>query len=123
MEALRQYLVQKDEHTLHQAYELGRRTIAGGLGSLTWLKSMKMYCAPSSKVQYHTDSVRAAKVAGAFLTESLSPFEMTHRGFRDANQALSQLNETLEDRNRELAAANHKFKNTRSPNGNARKRN
>ena len=56
------------------------------------------------------ESVRVAKVAGAFLTESLSPFEMTHRGFRDANHTLRQLNETLEDRNRQLGAANQKLK-------------
>ena len=55
------------------------------------------------------EGLEIARTAGAFLTESLSPFEITHRGFRDANRTLRQLNETLEDRNRQLAGANQRF--------------
>src|SRR4030095_3083650 len=35
--------------------------------------------------------------------EALSAFEVAHRGFRDACERLSRLNETLQDRHRELA--------------------
>jgi len=111
MVALRNYLADRNERALHQAYELGRKTIADGLGVIDMAKiheDVLLSLLPKSNTM--KESVRVAKVAGAFLTESLSPFEMTHRGFRDANQTLSQLNETLEDRNRQLAAANQKLK-------------
>ena len=111
MAALRNYLSDRSERALHQAYELGRKTIADGLGVIDMAKiheDVLLSILPRSNTT--KESVRVAKVAGAFLTESLSPFEMTHRGFRDANQMLRQLNETLEDSNRQLAAANQKLK-------------
>jgi signal transduction histidine kinase len=46
--------------------------------------------------------------AGAsFFAESLSPFEMTHRGFRDSNIALRHLNQTLEQEIKRIAHALH----------------
>jgi two-component system sensor histidine kinase UhpB len=46
--------------------------------------------------------------AGAsFFAESLSPFEMTHRGFRDTNIALRHLNQTLEQEIKRIAHALH----------------
>jgi signal transduction histidine kinase len=47
--------------------------------------------------------------ASAFLRESLSPFEVSNRGFKEASRALRHLNETLEQRNRQLATANQKL--------------
>jgi signal transduction histidine kinase len=111
MAALRNYLADKNERALHQAYELGRRTIADGLGVIDMAKIHEdvllaiLPTAASTK-----ESVRVAKIAGAFLAESLSPFEMTHRGFQSANQNLRELNETLEERNHQLAVANGKLK-------------
>ena len=49
-----------------------------------------------------------AKTSG-FLAESLSPFEMTHRGFREANGELRLLNEKLERHASELAFANEEL--------------
>lgn len=51
-----------------------------------------------------------ARSASAFLAESLSPFEMTHRGFRNANRELRELNEALEEKNHQLATTNNKLK-------------
>jgi signal transduction histidine kinase len=111
MAALRNYLADKNERALHQAYELGRKTIAGGLGVIDMAKIHEdVLLAILPKSSATQESVQVTKVAGAFLTESLSPFEMTHRGFRDANQTLRQLNEILEDRNRQLASTNQKLK-------------
>jgi signal transduction histidine kinase len=111
MVALRNYLADKSEGALHEAYELGRKTIADGLGVIDMAKIHEdVLLAILPKSNTTRESVQVAKVAGAFLTESLSPFEMTHRGFRDANRTLRQLNETLEDRNRQLASANEKLK-------------
>jgi len=45
--------------------------------------------------------------AGAFLAEVLSPYEMTHRGFREAVSALRHLNEILELEVKRIAHALH----------------
>ena len=111
MAALRIYLAEKNERALHQAYELGRKTIADGLGVIDMAKIHEdVLLAILPKSPTTKESIRVAKIAGAFLAESLSPFEMSHRGFRNANQTLRQLNETLEERNHQLAATNHKLK-------------
>src|SRR5579872_620679 len=111
MAALRNYLAEKNERALHQAYELGRKTIADGLGVIDMAKIHEdVLLALLPKSNTTKESVQVARGAGTFLTESLSPFEMTHRGFRDANQTLRQLNETLEERNRQFVSANQKLK-------------
>jgi signal transduction histidine kinase len=45
--------------------------------------------------------------AGEFFAESLSPYEMAHRGFREAVSALRQLNETMEGEIQRIAHAVH----------------
>ncbi|TLY19450.1 MAG: hypothetical protein E6K67_04760 [Nitrospirae bacterium] len=47
------------------------------------------------------------KAAAIFFAESLSPFEMTHRGYREANIALRHLNEMLEEEAKRIAHALH----------------
>jgi signal transduction histidine kinase len=42
-----------------------------------------------------------------FLLESLSPFEMMHRGIRESNILLHRLNETLENEHKRVAQALH----------------
>jgi len=45
--------------------------------------------------------------ATTFLAEMLSPFEMTHRGYRDSLVAWRHINETLEQEIRRIAHALH----------------
>jgi len=45
--------------------------------------------------------------ANTFLAEMLSPFEMTHRGYRDSLVAWRHINETLEQEIRRIAHALH----------------
>ena len=47
---------------------------------------------------------RWLKAAETFFLETLSPFEATHRGFRETNVRLAQLVKTLENRTSDLAA-------------------
>lgn len=47
------------------------------------------------------------RAGGEFLAESLSPYEMAHRGFHDAVRTLRQLNETLEEEIKRIAYAVH----------------
>jgi signal transduction histidine kinase len=111
MAAFRAYLSDKNESALHQAYELGRKTIADGLGVIDMaMIHEEVLHDLLPKTHNIRESVRVSKEAGTFLTESLSPFEITYRGFRDANQGLRRLNGTLEERNRQLATANQKLK-------------
>src|ERR1700739_2677540 len=58
----------------------------------------------AEKTQTREDLLRAG---ADFLTESLSPYEMAHRGFQDAVKALRQLNETLEEEIKRIAYAVH----------------
>jgi signal transduction histidine kinase len=53
------------------------------------------------------DSTQVVKEAKSFFVESLTPFEMTHRGFRDANSALQRLNEKLEEEAKRIAHSLH----------------
>jgi signal transduction histidine kinase len=45
--------------------------------------------------------------ASTFFSESMSPFEMTHRAFAEANAALRHLNEVLEEELKRIAHALH----------------
>jgi signal transduction histidine kinase len=106
---LLEYIAKADEAALTRAYDVGRGILNEGYGVL-------------DQVMLHSDVVRALLVDGAhdelhhtlgraaeFLAESLSPFEMSLRGFQDANARLTALHETLEqkieERTRELVVA------------------
>jgi light-regulated signal transduction histidine kinase (bacteriophytochrome) len=107
--ALETYLEAGDETALSHAYELGRRAMIDGLGVLDMavlhraaVKSLVVPAPPGDRAQ-------VADAAANFFDELLSPFEMSFRGYRSANDELQQLNETLrtqkeavEDINREL---------------------
>src|ERR1700687_4637160 len=97
--ALSNYLAGGGETALQSAYEIGRKALDNQLGIL----EMASFHHQALK-QLVTDWVSAedaAKKAGdveRFFVESLTPFEMTHRGFREANAALRE----SEERYREL---------------------
>ena len=93
--ALASFLELQDEAGLQRAYELGRSALNNGLGVVHLatvhnraLDAMLAHAAPGS-------AGRLSAVANSFLTECLSPFEMTLRGYRDANQRLHAINEEL----------------------------
>ncbi|MBI4609184.1 MAG: PAS domain S-box protein [Candidatus Rokubacteria bacterium] len=95
--ALKEYLAGREEALLQRAYELGRKALAGGLGvveMVTLHREAMVNVSPAALDQV----AEAVSAAGNFLAESLSPFEMTHRGFREANAAL----QVSEARYREL---------------------
>src|SRR5260370_30740014 len=58
----------------------------------------------AKKEKRHGELLRAS---AEFLAESLSPYEMAHRGFQDAVKALRQFNETLEEEIKRIAYAVH----------------
>ena len=97
--ALRSYLAGERETASQDVYELGRKAIAGGSGVLDVL-TIHNEALATVLVDKHTaeEYTRVAKEAEDLLMQSLAPFEMTHRGFQEANESLRYLNETLERR-------------------------
>ncbi len=106
--SLENYLAKHNEEALRAAYELGRSALAEGIGIIeiatshyaTVRKVHRGARTPVSQEQY-------LERAEAFFEECLSPYEMSHRGFRDAISALRQLNETLENEIKRIAHAVH----------------
>jgi signal transduction histidine kinase len=107
-EALLDYSENPREAALGRAYEFGRKTIAEGK-SLMEISSIH-HQALRHMVSEAKNSRPQQKllIAGAdFLAETLSPYEMAHRGFQDAVKALRRLNETLEEEIKRIAHAVH----------------
>ena len=91
---LQEYLADGGEAALQRAYELGRQLLADGMAVLEIAalhhEAMATVVEETLKSE---EASRTIKTAGEFFAESLSPFEMTHRGFREANLALRQSEE------------------------------
>jgi len=108
---LRKFTTHEREADLIQAYALGRKAIAGGYGVLDMARvhqaSLEKLLRPARQP---VDHGKALCTAETFFLDSLSPFEATHRGFRETNQKLQQAVATLERRNQELGIMNRRLK-------------
>lgn len=100
-EALDRFMNGAGEAALSNAYEIGRRALASGLGILD-LVSMHEKAVASLLPRQTPDDM-----AGSFLLESLSPFEISYRSVDEANAALRRLNELLEGEVGRIAHALH----------------
>jgi PAS domain S-box-containing protein len=108
--ALQKYLAQETETNLQQAYELGRTAIAEGLGVLDMARLHQQALIALLVPDLSPDAwARVVKAAETYFMEILSPFEATHRGFRDTCEQLRLVNETLEKRNLELRTSNREL--------------
>ena len=106
--ALRDSIAGMGESSLQQAYELGRRALADGLGVLDMAAMYhKALAAGLPRDSTPEETALMLEAGASFFAESLSPFEMTHRGFRDSNIALRHLNQTLEQEIKRIAHALH----------------
>jgi signal transduction histidine kinase len=108
---LHAYLAREDEEHLQGAYDLGRYALGHGFGLLDMVRLhhetlLQLVAFADTPVT----AVERAVAVETFLLETLSPFEVAHRGFRKAWNRLRQLNETLGRRNQALAAINAKLK-------------
>ena len=88
--ALRDCVSGAGEVALSHAYELGRMAAGTGIGVV-------------ELAEIHDHAMREVlgeqappAAADQFFAEALSPFEMTHRGFREANARLEAANRELE---------------------------
>ncbi|HKC13201.1 MAG TPA: HAMP domain-containing sensor histidine kinase, partial [Vicinamibacteria bacterium] len=97
--ALQSYLEKGGEDALLQAYQVGREALTHDLGVLE-VAALHQEALVSVLLQLlaPTESSRIAKKASEFFAETLASFEMTHRGFQEANAILSDLNDELRRR-------------------------
>ncbi len=106
--ALVGYLHRPDEAGLERAYELGRRSLASGIGVIDMVTLQHQALAGVLDGARSSEECRSRlKAAESFLVEGLAPFEVIHRGFREANTALLRLNETLEEEVKRIAHLLH----------------
>jgi light-regulated signal transduction histidine kinase (bacteriophytochrome) len=98
------YLIQADEEARLHAHELGRKALIGGIGVL-------------DIVTLHHEALASLAEAGSlpleraaeFLAESLTPFEMSLRGYREANDQLSTANANLQQAKAATEAVNREL--------------
>jgi two-component system, NarL family, sensor histidine kinase UhpB len=107
--ALRSYLRRGGEAALLRAYKVGRRGLGEGRGVL---RMLAMHREAMVEVMNGGDRTKFLDPGGferasAFFSESMSPFEMTHLAFAEANAALHQMNEDLENQLKHIAHALH----------------
>jgi signal transduction histidine kinase len=105
---LREYLETAGEEALGRAGELGRQAL-GERASLVELAGVHHEALGELLAEEKDAQRRAAMLrAGAeFFAECVFPYEMAHRGFQDALQALRQVNETQEEEIKRIAYAVH----------------
>ncbi len=106
--ALKGYVAGAGEMALRRAYEIGRLALAEGRGVLDMAElHSSALVQVLSELLPQEESERRLHAAAVFFGESLSPYEMAHRGFREANAALRRLNDVLEQEIKRIAHALH----------------
>jgi light-regulated signal transduction histidine kinase (bacteriophytochrome) len=107
--ALEAYVQRGDEAALSEAYELGRRAVAEGWGVLDIVQLHEQVLETLPGPASPDERRRLATAAGDFFREILSPFEMTFRGFREANDELRRLNAALQRQKDDVEIANREL--------------
>ena len=108
---LASHLARADEAALLHAHELGRKALSEGIGILDLVLLHHEELAKLGASGGLSPQPLILDRAAEFLAESLSPFEMSLRGYREANANLAAMNERLQQAkaatewvNRELEA-------------------
>lgn len=102
---LREYLRDANEVSRADGYELARRALADG-DSLLDIALIHHRSLRRLLTEGDLDD-EVLRKAGDFFTESLSPFEMSHRGAQEGTRALRYVNEVLESELKRIAHALH----------------
>ncbi len=103
--ALGGYLAGAGETALRRAYEVGRTGLVNGTGLLDM--AVVHHDALEKTLPRPGEKPEKLRAAGQFLAESLSPFEMAYRGFKEANSALHHFNDVLEQETKRIAHLLH----------------
>ena len=92
--ALQSYLAGGGEAALQEAYDLGRKALAQGLGTHDMAAIQhRALLNTLVGVRTRTDGRRTVRAAGKLIVESLLPFEMSHRRSQEVNAALRESEE------------------------------
>jgi signal transduction histidine kinase len=96
------------EDALANAYEIGRQAFADGFGVMEIATvHARALAAVLAEPLDNAGRARRLDACERFFGEVLSPFEMAHRGFREANTVLENLNAVLEGQAKRIAYALH----------------
>ena len=104
--ALAAYLETPNEPALSTAYEIGRSALGRGVGVID-VASVHRGALESVLAEVEPGARDQILAAHDFFVEALAPFEMAHRGYREAAGVLRGLNERLEGEARRIATALH----------------
>jgi signal transduction histidine kinase len=97
--ALGRHLEDGSEDGLNHAYELGRTAVREGMGMLKLAAMHQQALVGALLHRVATlEGARAAQRASEFFAESLVPYEMSRRGYQEANDVLLGANRELEQR-------------------------
>ncbi|MEX0834157.1 MAG: ATP-binding protein [Actinomycetota bacterium] len=102
--ALREYLEDPNEEHLSRAYELGRAAIERDGGLLELIAAHRDIVGNLVHEDVSADQIL---MATAFLAEAATPFEMTFRGYREANESLREQTEELREAYESLEQFSH----------------
>lgn len=106
--ALAEYLGTRSETGRERAYEIGRKALESGVGVI---EMVGIHCRAVTEALQRAEvreSLDASiKTMGEFFAESMSPYEMTHRAYGEANAALRRLNAALEAEIKRIARELH----------------
>jgi two-component system, NtrC family, sensor kinase len=100
--AIAAHIDEESEGSLNRAYDLGRHALAKGLGILDILS---LYDSAQKELVLSAppgDRSRIGAAVGDFFRELLSPFEMSFRGYKEANGNLKRLNAEIQTAYAEL---------------------
>jgi signal transduction histidine kinase len=105
---LRRYLKDGTEVDLVEAYELGRKAFALDIGILEIVSlHQRALAGVSSQRRRHDEFQRVAKLAGQFLIEVFSAYELGRHSYQETVSSLRRLNELLEQEIKRIAHAVH----------------
>lgn len=107
VDALREFLARPGEVPLLEAYDVGRDALGAGLGVMDMAG---IHHHALLTVLGRDRGGLAVEQLGAvqmFFIETLSPFEMVHRGQEEANASLRRVNQALEEEAQRIAQTLH----------------
>jgi light-regulated signal transduction histidine kinase (bacteriophytochrome) len=107
--ALEDFLRVGDEAARSEAYALGRLAMVKGLGVLDMASLHHAALGVLVVALSPAEQMRVGRAAAEFFAELLAPFEMTFRGYREANEELQRLNESLRQQKEAVEIANREL--------------
>lgn len=106
--AFRAHLHREGEETLHSAYELARRAMGEGRGVVEMAALvLRAFREVATEAAEPPSQARLLRALESFALECFSPFEMAHRGAREANVVLRRMNALREEDARRIAHGLH----------------